>query len=75
MKLFETKSFRSNWGTLNQKPVARSQSLYKVKNGLTMIKICKETIAYTFQNFEPQFVIQNEFLQTISISYESFIKF
>jgi hypothetical protein len=53
MKLFETKSFRSNWGTLNQKPVARSQSLYKVKNGLTMIKICKETIAYTFQNFEP----------------------
>jgi hypothetical protein len=38
-----------------------------------MIRICKEIIALDFSKFEPWFVIQNEFLQTISISYEIFI--
>jgi hypothetical protein len=44
MKLFETKSFRSNGG-LYTKNQLQDHNPYKVKNELTMIRICKEIIA------------------------------
>jgi hypothetical protein len=48
--------------------------IIEVKNGLTMIRICKEIIAYTFQNFEPWFCnskwVPSNYFNTIWIFYK-----